>query len=116
MGEETEGMVDYPNGVVEAVEVVEPIIEEEQEKPFSEMTNAEFCAFPENDVDENAVSLIAVRAGSDGQVYYRVWGFRDGGQLEAMLAATTHLGGAIATERQELLKRLQAVVGAAVGR
>jgi len=109
MGEdEVESVVDSPNGVVEVAPVVET--------PFAEMSNEEFVAFPKTDEEIATVPLIVIRQGADGQVYYRVWGFPDGGQLQAILAASAHMGGQIADEHTMLLKRLQAVVGAAVGR
>jgi len=105
------GVVDGTAEVVAATEVVD-----EEGAGIAGLSNAAFCAFPETDEEEATVPLIAIRLGADGQVFYRIWGFPDGGQLKALLAAAAHMGGQMADEHDLLLKRLQGVVNVAVGR
>lgn len=105
-------MVGSKNGVVETVEVVEEAVE----TPIAQLSNAEFVVFPRDDSEETTVPLIVIRVGDDGEIFYRLWGFQEGGSLKAILAAAAHMGGTLSDEHSLLLKRLQGVVNAAVGR
>lgn len=110
-----EDVVESPNGVVEAVDVVEAeavIVP----TPIANLSNEEFVTFPKDDNEEATVPLIVIRQSADGEIFYRLWGFPDGGQLKAILAAAAHMGGQMSDEHDMLLKRLQGVVNVAVGR
>src|SRR5215831_20189886 len=114
-----EDMVENPNGTSEeVVEGTATVVEATPvlETPIGELSNAEFCAFPQTDDDDAPVPLIAIRMGDDGQVFYRVWGFPDGGALKTILTAAAHMGANLSDEHDVLLKRLQGVVNVAVGR
>lgn len=84
-------------------------------KLMTEMTNEEFIQFPILEGDPELADLIVIRAGEDGVVSYRVFGFAGSSPLKPIMAAAAHMAGSTADELLTMAGRLNAIVGAING-